>query len=320
VSIVSGFGSAIGLILGALTFGSEYSWRTVATMAIQGPQRTPLVTGRVGAVLGTCLFVGLAAFAGGAVGAALVALFEPSDTTLPALPDVATAYGAAVLIIGVWCATGLCLSTLFRGTGWAIGLGLAYALAVESVLSGIPFAGRIGDAIGQALIGNNAAALAFAVAPEQAWVFGQATVDIPAGQAVAVLLAYLVIALAVTVLVFSSATSPGEPGILDVTSRVRTARPPAKEHTVFAIIGFIIVGLIAGYVARAVVPGPDPMGVAGTLILGVVGSFVGGFLFNLLFGGGEGLLATSGIIGSIIGAIIALLIYRAVNRRSGRRA
>ncbi len=88
----------------------------------------------------------------------------------------------------------------------------------------------------------------------------------------------------------------------------------------FALIGFIIVGLIAGYVARAVVPGPDPLGVIGTLILGVVGSFVGGFLFNLLFGGGEGLLATTGLIGSIIGAIIALLIYRAMNNRSSRRA
>jgi uncharacterized membrane protein YeaQ/YmgE (transglycosylase-associated protein family) len=91
---------------------------------------------------------------------------------------------------------------------------------------------------------------------------------------------------------------------------------------VFALIGFIIVGLIAGYVARALVPGPDPMGVLGTLVLGVVGSFVGGFLFNLLLGGDEGLLATSGLIGSIIGAIIALLIYRAMNNRSssGRRA
>lgn len=83
----------------------------------------------------------------------------------------------------------------------------------------------------------------------------------------------------------------------------------------FSLIFFLIIGLIAGYVARAVVPGPDPMGVVGTLILGVVGSFIGGFLWNLLFGGGD-LLATSGLIGSIIGAIIALLIYRAVNSRS----
>lgn len=82
-----------------------------------------------------------------------------------------------------------------------------------------------------------------------------------------------------------------------------------------SLIFFIIIGLIAGYVARAVVPGPDPMGVVGTLILGVVGSFVGGFLWNLIFGGGE-LLATTGLIGSILGAIIALLIYRAVNSRT----
>lgn len=82
-----------------------------------------------------------------------------------------------------------------------------------------------------------------------------------------------------------------------------------------SLIGFIIVGLIAGYIARAVVPGPDPMGVLGTLVLGIVGSFVGGFLWNLIFGDGD-LLATSGFIGSIAGAIIALLIYRAVNNRS----
>jgi uncharacterized membrane protein YeaQ/YmgE (transglycosylase-associated protein family) len=85
--------------------------------------------------------------------------------------------------------------------------------------------------------------------------------------------------------------------------------------TVFSLIGFIIIGLLAGYIARAVVPGPDPMGIFGTLLLGVVGSFVGGFLWTLLFGGGD-LLATSGLIGSIVGAIIALLIYRAMSSRS----
>lgn len=81
-----------------------------------------------------------------------------------------------------------------------------------------------------------------------------------------------------------------------------------------SLIIFIIIGLIAGYIARAVVPGPDPMGLVGTLILGIVGSFVGGFLWNLLFGGGD-LLATSGLIGSIVGAIIALLVYRQINAR-----
>jgi len=82
------------------------------------------------------------------------------------------------------------------------------------------------------------------------------------------------------------------------------------------IIGFVIVGLIAGFIARALVPGPDPMGWLGTMILGIVGSFVGGTLAALIFGGTLELSA-SGIISSIIGAIIVLLIWRAMGGRRG---
>jgi len=82
------------------------------------------------------------------------------------------------------------------------------------------------------------------------------------------------------------------------------------------IIAFLIIGLIAGFVARALVPGPDPMGWLGTMILGIVGSFVGGTLAALVFGGTLDLSA-SGIIGSIIGAIIVLLIWRAMGGRRG---
>jgi uncharacterized membrane protein YeaQ/YmgE (transglycosylase-associated protein family) len=82
------------------------------------------------------------------------------------------------------------------------------------------------------------------------------------------------------------------------------------------IIAFLIVGLIAGFIARALVPGPDPMGWLGTMILGIVGSFVGGTLAALVFGGTLD-LSPSGIIGSIIGAIIVLLIWRAMGGRRG---
>jgi uncharacterized membrane protein YeaQ/YmgE (transglycosylase-associated protein family) len=82
------------------------------------------------------------------------------------------------------------------------------------------------------------------------------------------------------------------------------------------IIAFLIVGLIAGFIARALVPGPDPMGWLGTMILGIVGSFVGGTLAALVFGGTLD-LSPSGIVGSIIGAIIVLLIWRAMGGRRG---
>ena len=83
------------------------------------------------------------------------------------------------------------------------------------------------------------------------------------------------------------------------------------------IIGLIVIGLIAGFIARAVVPGRQSLSILQTILLGIVGSFVGGFLGRLLFGSGNGLVQPSSWIGSIIGAIIALVIYLAVKRRSG---
>ena len=87
------------------------------------------------------------------------------------------------------------------------------------------------------------------------------------------------------------------------------------------ILVMVIVGAIAGFVPRLLVPGRDPMGVGATILLGIVGSFIGGFLGWAIFGKDldEGALQASGIIGSIIGAVIALLIYNAVTHRSRHR-
>lgn len=76
-----------------------------------------------------------------------------------------------------------------------------------------------------------------------------------------------------------------------------------------SIIGWLIVGLIAGAIARFLVPGRDPFGLVGTMLLGLGGSLLGGLLGNLI--AGEGLaLTAAGLLGSIVGAIILLLIYR----------
>jgi uncharacterized membrane protein YeaQ/YmgE (transglycosylase-associated protein family) len=83
------------------------------------------------------------------------------------------------------------------------------------------------------------------------------------------------------------------------------------------ILYLLIIGVVAGFVARLLVPGPDPMSVAATIVLGIVGSFIGGFLGYVLFGVDfdEGGIQAAGILGSVVGAVIALLIYRATSSR-----
>lgn len=83
------------------------------------------------------------------------------------------------------------------------------------------------------------------------------------------------------------------------------------------VIVLLIVGLIAGALARLLVPGPDPMSLVGTWLLGVVGSLVGGFLGYVLFGADvdDGAVQASGFIGSVLGAIIVLIAYNAFSGR-----
>ena len=87
------------------------------------------------------------------------------------------------------------------------------------------------------------------------------------------------------------------------------------------IVSIIVVGLIAGAIARLLIPGKQSMSVVMTIVLGVVGSFVGGFLGYLLFGkdAEHGFLQPSGIIGSIIGAVIVILIWSRVGARNSTR-
>ena len=75
------------------------------------------------------------------------------------------------------------------------------------------------------------------------------------------------------------------------------------------IIAWLVIGLIAGFLARWFMPGPDPMGFTGTLALGMVGSLVGGLLGNLIFDGNVD-VERSGLVGSVIGGLIALYVYR----------
>ena len=88
------------------------------------------------------------------------------------------------------------------------------------------------------------------------------------------------------------------------------------------ILSWIVFGLVVGFIARAILPGAQPMSIPGTILLGVAGSFIGGLVGNLLSGHAALDLHASGFIGSVLGAILvpglAVLVTRAwVGKRRG---
>jgi len=85
-----------------------------------------------------------------------------------------------------------------------------------------------------------------------------------------------------------------------------------------SIIWFIVVGLVAGLIARAILPGRQSMGLLATMLLGIVGSFVGGFIGSLFSRNRSVLdLHPSGLLMSVLGAMVVLLLVGMAGR--GRR-
>lgn len=78
-----------------------------------------------------------------------------------------------------------------------------------------------------------------------------------------------------------------------------------------------MVGLIAGVLAKWVMPGPDPGGLIVTALIGIVGAFIGGWVLSLLgFSGSTGSFSLGSILTATLGAIILLTVYRLLTRRA----
>ena len=86
------------------------------------------------------------------------------------------------------------------------------------------------------------------------------------------------------------------------------------------ILAWIILGLIAGAIAKAIYPGNQGGGILGTMLLGIIGAFVGGSLYSFLTTGTLALtsagLSLGGILVAVLGALVALFLYYAFTRRS----
>ena len=83
-----------------------------------------------------------------------------------------------------------------------------------------------------------------------------------------------------------------------------------------SFIWWLIVGLVVGAIARLIMPGRDSMGLIATIVLGIAGSFLGGFVSQLIMGGGNKGFHPAGLVMSLVGAILLLWIWRMIRGRS----
>ena len=85
------------------------------------------------------------------------------------------------------------------------------------------------------------------------------------------------------------------------------------------ILAWIVVGLIAGVLAKIAMPGPDPGGVILTIVIGIVGAVIGGFVMeNFLGGPGVSGVNLASILVATLGSVILLVVYRAITRRTAQ--
>lgn len=189
------FGAPIGIILGTLLVGGEYSWGTLKTILTQRPGRLALLGGKF---LGLAVFVLILS-----VGALLLAYIVSLITALiigasgapPSALELLKGLGAAWLIMAVWATFGAALATIFRSSALAIGIGLVYTLVVETAVSGVAaFLTQFGS-LERALPGANGGFIADALGGNSA------PGAVSAGQAVAVLITYVAVFVAISALV-----------------------------------------------------------------------------------------------------------------------
>jgi ABC-2 type transport system permease protein len=198
-----GTGTALALILGALAAGSEYGWGTLKTSLTQRPGRAGVFLGKLlalGVALLVLVAVGLAAGAASSYG---VARLEDAAVGWPAASELAKGYGAGALLFAVWAAFGFALAVLFRGTALAIGLGLAWLLAVENAVAALPIRSDAFETFRKFLPGENTLSLALSFGSVQSEGFPAQEPLLDADRAVLTLAVYAVVFIALAAVLFA---------------------------------------------------------------------------------------------------------------------
>jgi ABC-2 type transport system permease protein len=131
------FGGVLALMLGVLTFGSEYGWGTLKMLFIQRPGRLRVFGAKLLALAATLIPFVLVVFALGALSSYVSALREGAEVEWPSAWVLLRGLAAGWLILAVWAALGVVLAVLSRGTALATGIGILYALVIEGLLSAL---------------------------------------------------------------------------------------------------------------------------------------------------------------------------------------
>ncbi|MGH3011437.1 MAG: ABC transporter permease [Gaiellaceae bacterium] len=131
------FGGVLALMLGVLTFGSEYGWGTLRTLFTQRPGRLHVFGAKLLALAVTLAAFVFVVFALGALAGYAIAVREGADVSWPSMWLLLRGLAAGWLILAVWAAFGVLLAVLFRGTALAVGVGILYALVIEGLLSAL---------------------------------------------------------------------------------------------------------------------------------------------------------------------------------------
>jgi ABC-2 type transport system permease protein len=130
-------GGVFALIIGVLLQGSEYGWSTVKTLLTQRDGRLVMLAGKLGALAIVVVVLVLGLFAVDAIASLAAALLDGKAVDFPGFADIAKGLAALYLVFAFWAAFGITLATAFRQSAMAIGLGLAYALVVETLIFGV---------------------------------------------------------------------------------------------------------------------------------------------------------------------------------------
>lgn len=159
--VVSQFGgNVVALIFGALAFGSEYNWGTLKTVLSRKPGKLRMFAGKTLATLAYFALFSATSLAVGAVCSYVIASIEGMPVEWPGIWNIVKAFGAGWLMFAAWGTLGAFLATTFRGSSIAIGIGLGYAIVVETVVNSLPDSGGDLQPVYASLLGKNAGDLA----------------------------------------------------------------------------------------------------------------------------------------------------------------